>query len=162
MIDTCLACLTLAAAVSKPLKAHRTNDQAKLKEAVIEFSWNVLSYSAAQNLIAERAVGQANSDFSDLRQAPNPLQQSALAISSVYDVADDIMSTAEVWAPFIKNLCTIMNVVDSMTEVRRQLHVFSPTSSSNSQIHPYARAAWGILSALPKVCRNFSRLTGQS
>lgn len=90
--------------------------QANVKDAVIGFSWKVSSSAAAQKNLAERAIEQANAEFSNLLKPPDLLPQSA---SVVLSGVENIKSAAEIWGPLLKNVNTVLQVVDKIAEVRQ-------------------------------------------
>ena len=129
------------AVVNRRLIVQGKKGRARVKGAVIEFSWKVSSSAVAQRNITERAVEQANTALFDLLQAPDAGQQSVPAIGGVLSVVDNVKSTAEIWEPLLKNVNAIVEIVDKMTEVRR---VFRPIRPSCSLcplrfIHMHAR-----------------------
>ena len=129
MIALCFSGLTVVAVISKHLIMQGVKGQARMKDAVIGFSWKVSLSAVAQKNIAKRAVDQANAESSNLLQVSDPLQNSA---SVVPEVAESVKSAAEIWGPLLKNVDAIMQIVDKMAEVRRKSRRFSSPCSLSS------------------------------
>jgi hypothetical protein len=71
-------------------------------------------------------------------------------------VINEITGRAGSWQPLLEKLQLFKDVMDKITEVC-YLAKYVPISISHDgtlrfQVHPYAKMAWSILSAIPQVC----------
>jgi hypothetical protein len=130
-------------------KGQKVNKQQGTIQFKLQFipTANVESNEATGNgPIALLMEGTSNDvDHMQVRQG----QLSALEglIGEVDTAAQDMENTYEVWQPLLERINTVVEVVDTISEV-----VYLQSSGSSlfltfsDQIHPYVRMAWSVLS----------------
>jgi hypothetical protein len=113
--------------------------------------------TATDNQMAE-GVERATHTLVQMDNAPLALGRGEDAVSNLNIVVNEITSRIGSWQPLLEKLQLFKGVVDKIAEVRYLTKYILSSLSHNGtlcfQVHPYAKMAWSILSAIPQVCQH--------
>jgi hypothetical protein len=113
--------------------------------------------TATGNQMAE-LVEQATHALVQMDNAPSALGRGEGAVSNLNIVVNEGTSRVGSWQPLLEKLQLFKDVVDKIAEVRYLtkyiLNLLSRNGTLRFQVHPYAKMAWSILSAIPQVCQH--------
>jgi hypothetical protein len=113
--------------------------------------------TAADNQMAE-GVERAMHALVQMDNAPLALSRGEGAVSNPNTVVNEVTSQVGSWQPLLEKLQLFKDVVDKIAEVcylaKYILSVLSHNGTLRFQVHPYAKMAWSILSAIPQVCHH--------
>jgi hypothetical protein len=113
--------------------------------------------TASDKKLAE-GVEQAAHALVQMDNAPSVLGRGEDTVGKLDTVVNEITSRVGSWQPLLEKLQLFKDVMDKVTEVC-YLAKYIPRSRSHDgtlrfQVHPYAKMAWSILSAIPQVCHH--------
>ncbi|KZP09326.1 WD40 repeat-like protein [Athelia psychrophila] len=123
--------------VSRELwKADSRGAMRKLPTSTISFTLSVLSQEVdVNNLRAEEMISQAGGSLAQMGDAPSTVSRTAETVTGIVDqAADGVKSVSDTWDSLLNKIELFMTLTDAISE-----------------IHPYAKTARFVLSAIPKV-----------
>jgi hypothetical protein len=113
--------------------------------------------TATDNQMAE-GVERAMHAFVQMDNAPLALGRGEGAVNNLNTVVNETTSRVGSWQPLLEKLQLFKDIVDKIAEVcylaKYILSVLSHNRPLRFQVHPYAKMAWSILSAIPQVCHH--------
>ncbi|KAF7970122.1 hypothetical protein HWV62_24942 [Athelia sp. TMB] len=118
----------------------------------IEFRATALpSGSDTDRLQREEALIRARESFRGIKTAPSMVGKMKKLIGFSGSATEDINSFVDTWGSLLGKLEFIVKITDQLADVRYYLRrIFAGAEPPGKQIHPYAKTACFILSAVPK------------
>lgn len=100
------------------------------------------------------AVAEATSAHNAMKAPPASLGQAQELVEGSSTSIDGAGLVVDPWVPLLEKIEVLAGVVDKISEVRSTFYmssILTNTGFCNLKVHPYAKAAWSILSATYKV-----------
>ena len=102
----------------------------------------------------DEAVKYGKQAVEQMASAPPPIEPLSSAIVAVTSATAELASNVDNWGSLLRKVERFTTIVDGIAEVRNVTnHTYSAyTHVILLKVHPYAKMAWSVLSAVPKVC----------
>lgn len=139
--------------ISRNLLTFEANGLSRKLPIVIEFDIASTQLANAAERSMHNAVASAASAHDAMKAPPAQLGQVPDGVEPVSTLVDTAKSAVDPWVSLVSRIKVLTDVVDEISEVR-STSMHRPSlliSFRNEKVHPYAKAAWTILSATYKV-----------
>jgi hypothetical protein len=152
--------LTTAIVFSCNLCKVDTRSNAEEHPIVIKFVISSFANSdEASSVQMDNAVDQATTSFRNIVSSSSCVDAVDVAGNTISSI-DSVLTRTALWEPLLEKIKLCTEIADKIAEVLFRKYFRPIPLTFMTQIHPYAKMAWSVLSVAHKACyRNMLTLT---